>query len=126
MDTIFLLMLLYTMLMVFVMLLFNLKKGQLAGIVSVFAFSLFGFLLNPQTIKAIFKLLDGLMYKANVAVGWLSPLNQATYHMHNFSYDLLPRLWQTYLVFGIPIAMCFILSLRAVRNYNFNFTGTEG
>ena len=126
MITISLLMLLYTLFMAFVMLLFNLKKGQLAGIVSVFAFSLFGFLLNPQTIKAIFKLPDELMYRANVAVGWLSPLNQATYHMHNFGYDLLPRLWQTYLIFGILIALCFILSLRAVRNYNFNFMGTEG
>lgn len=126
MGTIFLLMLLYTLLMVFAMLLFNLKKGQLAGIVSVFAFSLFGFLLNPQTIKAIFQLPDELMYKANVAVGWLSPLNHATYHMHNFGYDLLPRLWQTHLIFALLIALCFILSLRVVRNYNFNFTGTEG
>ena len=126
MITISLLMLLYTLFMAFVMLLFNLKKGQLAGIGSVFAFSLFGFLLNPQTIKAIFKLPDELMYRANVAVGWLSPLNQATYHMHNFGYDLLPRLWQTYLIFALLIALCFILSLWAVRNYNFNFTGTEG
>ena len=125
MATIFLLMLLYTLLMVFVMLLFNLKKGQLAGIVSVFAFSLFGFLLNPQTLKAIFRLPDELMYKANVAVGWLSPLNQATYHMHNFGYDLLPRLWQTYLIFGALIALCFYMSLRAVRSYNFVFSGTE-
>ena len=125
MITISLLMLLYTLFMAFVMLLFNLKKGQLAGIVSVFAFSLFGFLLNPQTIKAIFKLPDELMYRANVAVGWLSPLNQATYHMHNFGYDLLPRLWQTYLIFAMLIALCFFLSLRAVRNYNFNFGGTE-
>lgn len=126
MLTIFLLMLLYTLLMVFVMLLFNLKKGQLAGVAGVFAFSLFGFLLNPQTIKSIFHLPDELMYKANVAVGWLSPLNHATYHMHNFGYDLLPRLWQTYLIFVILIALCFFLSLRAVRKYNFNFTGTEG
>ena len=125
MATIFLLMLLYTLLMVFVMLLFNLRRGQLAGIAAVFAFSLFGFLLNPQTIKAVFQLPDELMYKANVAVGWLSPLNQATYHMHNFGYDLLPRLWQTYLIFAMLIALCFFLSLRAVRNYNFNFGGTE-
>ena len=125
MATIFLLMLLYTLLMVFIMLLFNLRRGQLAGIAAVFAFSLFGFLLNPQTIKAIFKLPDALMYKANVAVGWLSPLNQATSHMHNFGYDLLPRLWQTYLIFAMLIALCFFLSLRAVRNYNFNFGGTE-
>ncbi|PWM29322.1 MAG: hypothetical protein DBX40_00195 [Clostridiales bacterium] len=126
MGTIFLLMLLYTLLMVFVMLLFNLLKGQLAGVVSVFGFSLYGFLLNPQTLKAIFQLPDELMYKANVAVGWMSPLNHATYHMHNFGYDLLPRIWQTYLIFGLLIALCFFLSLRAVRKYNFNFTGTEG
>lgn len=126
MMTIFALILLYTLLMAFIMLFFNLKKGQLGGVVSVFAFSLFGFLLNPQTIKAIFRLPDEVMYKANVAVGWLSPLNQATYHMHNFGYDLLPRLWQTYLIFAAFIILFFILSLRAVRKYSFNFIGTEG
>ena len=125
MGTIFLLMLLYALFMAFVMLLFNLKKGQLGGVVSVFSLSLFGFLLNPQTLKTVFRLPDQLMYKANVAVGWLSPLNQATYHMHNFGYDLLPRLWQTYLIFGGLIALCFYLSLRAVRRYSFNFGGTE-
>ncbi len=125
MITIFLLMLLYALLMAFVMLVCNLWKGQLAGVVGVFAFSVYGFLLNPQTIKAIFRLPDELMYKANVAVGWLSPLNHATYHMHNFGYDLLPRLWQTYIIFGGLIALCFFLSLRTVRRYNFNFTGTE-
>jgi len=126
MWTIFLLMLLYTLLMVFIMLLFNLWKGQLAGMISVFVFSLFGFLLNPQILMALFSIPNELAYKANVAVGWLSPLNHATYHMHNFGYDLLPRLWNTYLIFALLIALCFFLSLRAVRKYNFNFTGTEG
>jgi hypothetical protein len=126
MATIFLLMLLYALLMAFLMLTFNLRKGQLAGVVSVFVFSLFGFLLNPQLFKTIFQLPDELMYKANVAVGWLSPLNQATYHMHNFGYDLLPRLWMTYAIFGALIVLCFILALRAIRKYNFNFSGTEG
>jgi hypothetical protein len=125
MGTIFVLMLLYTLLMAFIMLTFNIKKGQIAGVVSVFIFSLFGFLLNPQLFKTIFELSDELMYKANVAVGWLSPLNQATYSMHNFGYDLLPRLWQTYIIFGILITLFFILALRSARNYNFNFTGTE-
>lgn len=125
-GTIFLLMLLYTLVMAFIMLLFNLKKGQLGGVIGVFAFSLYGFLLNPETIKAIFQLPDELMYKANVAVGWLSPLNHATYHMHNFGYDLLPRLWQTYAIFGVLIVLLFVLSLRAIRTYNFHFTGTEG
>jgi hypothetical protein len=125
MVTIFVLMLLYTLLMAFIMLLFNLRKGQLAGVVSVLAFSLYGFLLNPQLIKTLFRLPDELVYKANVAVGWLSPLNHATYHMHNFGYDLLPRLWQTYVVFGILIALCFVLALRAARRYNFSFNGSE-
>ncbi len=126
MGTIFLLMLLYTLLMAFVMLTFNIRKGQFAGVISVFVFSLFGFLLNPELFKTIFQLPDELMYKANVAVGWLSPLNQATYHMHNFGYDLLPRMWQTYVIFGVLIALCFVLALRSVRRYNFNFNGTEG
>ncbi len=126
MATIFLLMLLYALLMASVMLVFNLWKGQRAGVISVFVFSLFGFLLNPSLIKTLFDLPDEWIYKANVAVGWLSPLNQATYHMHNFGYDLLPRLWQTYVIFGALIALCFALALRAAKTYNFVFTGTEG
>lgn len=49
MATIFLLMLMYTLLMVLIMMVFNLYKGHLAGMVSVFAFSLFGFcsILKP-------------------------------------------------------------------------------
>ena len=126
MLTIFALMMLYTLLMALIMLLMNLKKGPRGGVISVFIFSLYGFLLNPETIRVIFRLPDALMYKANVAVGWLSPLNHATYHMHNFGYDLLPRLWQTYLIFGILIILLFFLLLRAVRRYSFNFLGTEG
>ena len=123
---IFVLMLLYTLLLMFLMLLCNLRFGQLGGVIGVLGFSLYGFLLNPKTIQAIFQLPDEWMYKANVAVGWLSPLNQAAYHMHNFGYDLLPRLWQTVAIFLVLIALLFFLSLRAVRQYNFSFTGTEG
>ncbi len=125
MATILLLMLLYSLLMAFIMLIFNIRKGQRAGAVSVFVFSLFGLVLNPKLINSVLQLPDRLLYKANVAFGWISPLNQATYHMHNFGYDLLPRLWQTYAVFGILILACFIVALRSVRRYNFNFTGTE-
>ena len=126
MGTIFLLMLLYALLMAFIMLTINIRRGQMAGAVSVFAYSLVGLVLNPELIRSLFRLPERLMYKANVAVGWLSPLNQATYHMHNFGYDLLPRLWQTYVIFGMLIALCFLTALHSVRRYNFNFTGTEG
>lgn len=126
MAAIFLLMLLYSLLMTFVMLTLNIRKGQLAGVIGVFAFSLYGFLLNPRLIKVLLRLPDQRTYKANVIMGWISPLNQAAYHMHNFGYDLLPRLWHTYAIFGVLIVLCFGLALRAMRGYNFNFSGTEG
>lgn len=124
--TIFLLMLLYTLLMVFFMLVFNLWKGQMSGMVSVLGFSLFGFLLSPDTFKTVLQLSESQEYIANVIVGWLSPLNQATFHLHNFGYDLLPRLWQTYLIFTMLILLCFVISWKIVRTYSFTFTGTEG
>ena len=124
-GTILLLMLLYTLLLVFLMLFVNIRRGRAAGIVAAFALSLYGFLLNPELIKQLFNLPDELMYKANVAVGWLSPLNHATYHMHNFGYDLLPRLWQTEAIFAALILLLFFLTLRALRTYNFHFTGVD-
>jgi hypothetical protein len=125
MGTILLLMLLYALLMSFIMLAFNISRGQRAGIISVVAFSLYGFLLNPRLFTTIFQFTAELTYKANIIVGWLSPLNQATYHLHNFGYDLLPKLWMTYLIFGLLIVAVFIITLRSVRQYNFNFMGTE-
>lgn len=126
MGTTFLLMLLYALLMSFIMLLLVLLKGQLAGVVSVVIFSLYGLILNPEMIKTLFKLPVNLIYIANAVAGWISPLNHATYYMHNFGYDFLPRLWHTYIIFGALIILCFLLALRASRNYNFNFSGTEG
>ena len=74
----------------------------------------------------LLKLPDQAYYLANVAIGWASPLNHATYHMHNFGYDLLPRMWQSFAIFGLLIGLGWLASLRAIKNYNFNFTGTEG
>lgn len=125
MFTIFLLMLLYTLLSILIMFIMNLWKGNFWGIVSVFTFSLYGFLLNPLHFKDILKLKDEWMYIANVATGWASPLQHATYHMHNFGYDLLPRLWQTYAIFGVLIALCFLISFILIRKYSFNFTGQD-
>jgi hypothetical protein len=122
---IFLLMLFYALLMAFIMLMLNIMRGVLAGVIGVFTFSLFGFLLNPQIIKSILSLRDSQMYQANVAMGWISPLNHATYHMHNFGFNLLPRLWHTYLIFVVLISMCFIFTLRSIKKYSFNFIGTE-
>lgn len=125
MATIFLLMLLYTLLMVSIMLVVNIRKGQFWGIASVFLFSLYGFLINPQTFNAFMQLETEQMYIANLWAAWISPLQQATYHMHNFGYDMLPRLWMTYAFFAVLIILCAFLSLRAIRRYNFNFSGQD-
>lgn len=115
----------YTLVLSLLMLLAKLRRGKAAGIIAAFVFSLYGFLLNPELIKTVFRVSDGDMYKANVAVGWLSPLNHATYHMHSFGWDLLPKLWQTYLFFGILSVILIFLIIRAMRKYSFNFLGTE-
>lgn len=120
---IFVLMLLYTLVLVSLMLAVNIWKGQVAGIVSAFAFSLFGLLLEPNVFVALFDLPIEMMYKANVAAGWISPLNQATYHMHNFGYDLLPRLRDTWIMFGAVTAALLFLAGLGMRNYSFRFTG---
>ena len=123
MMTIFLLMLLYTLLCVFLMFVLNIRKGKFWGIAGVFGFSLYGFLLNPQLFKDALQLTDEQMYIANVATGWASPLQHATYHMHNFGYDLLPRMWMTYVIFGGLILICFAIAFISMRKYNFKFTG---
>lgn len=119
-------MLLYTLLMVFFMLVFNLYKGQFAGMIAVFGFSLFGFLLSPDIFSTLLNLPDASLYQANVIVGWLSPLNHATLYRHNFGYDLLPSLWQSAILFLVLTIGCVAVSLQIIRNYSFTFTGTEG
>lgn len=126
MVSIFALMLGYTMVMVLLMLVCNLRFGQVAGVVSVMVFGLYGILMQPNTIQLLLDLPDEAYYIANVIIGWLSPLNQATYHMHNFGYDKLPRLWQSYCIFTGLAVVLYVLAIWAAKQYNFSFTGTEG
>lgn len=121
---IFGLMLGYSVLMASIILFLNLMKdngGMIGGIV----FSGFGFVLNPQVIAEWFDISQERMKIANIAFGWLSPLNHATYYMHNFGYDNLPKLWVSYLFFAVGSLIFFGLSMLKIRNYTFNFTGTQ-
>lgn len=122
---VFLLMTLYTLFLGVLMLAVNLRFGQKWGVITVFGLSIYGLLLNPEIFMKLFRLPEAVAYKANVTVGWLSPLNQATYYMHNFGYDYLPRLWQTYLIFIGLTALCLYAARRGMRNYNFMFAGTD-
>lgn len=119
--TIFLLMLLYTLLGATLMMVFNLLKNKFGGVLSVFALNLYGLLLNPQSLRRVLDIPENLQYKANVLCGWISPLNHATYYMHNFGYDLLPRMWQSYLLFAVLILINIVLITILAKKYQFNF-----
>ncbi len=121
---IFCLMLGYSVFMGSLILYLNLWKengGMIGGIV----FSGYGFLVNPETIAEWFGISQERMNLANIIFGWLSPLNHATYYMHNFGYDNLPRLWVSYVFFITGSLVFFGLSMLRIRKYNFHFTGTE-
>lgn len=122
---IFLLMLCYTIFLCFVMFFCNIKKGQFGGIVAVVVISLFGFLINPDSINQVLQLDDQLKYIVNLISAWVSPLSHATYHMHSFGYDLLPTLGQSYLIFAGLIILFYIFSFFAIRKYNFQFTAEK-
>lgn len=126
MFSIFALVLGYAGVMVMIMLVCNLRYGQATGVISVLVFSLYGILMQPDTIQLILQLPDEAYYIANVIIGWLSPLNHATFHMHNFGYDKLPQLWQSYMIFIVLIVILYLAAVRAAKRFNFNFAGTEG
>lgn len=125
MLTIFLLLLFYVLLAVLCMFLTVILKGQVAGIAASFGFHLFGFLLNPDWIGKVFRLSEREQFRANVICGWLSPLRQVTYPNHNFGFDLLPRLRDTYMIFGAVILLLIMITVHSMKRYNFNFLGTE-
>ncbi len=121
---IFLLMLGYSMALAGLMFLGNLLRARL-GMVLGIAYSGFGLFLNPDVISAWFHLSVYQSRKANILTGWLSPLNHATYYMHNFGYDNLPRLQTSYLIFTAAACIFFALAFRRSKKYAFCFTGTE-
>lgn len=119
--TIYLLMTIYTLLTATLMMTFNLMKNRFGGVLSVFIFNLYGLFLDSQVISRIFGISEHAQYKANVICGWLSPLNHATYYMHNFGYDYLPMLWQSYLLMGGGVLFNIVLILKLSKCYQFHF-----
>lgn len=122
---IFGLMLGYAVLMAAFMLYLNLwweNGGTIGGII----FGGLGLVLNPDLIAGWLGIPMERMREANILFGWISPLNHATYYMHNFGYDNLPKLWVSYVFFGVGSLMLFGLSMLRMKKYAFHFTGTEG
>lgn len=123
MANIALLTLLYTLVCALVMLALNLMKGPAWGVGGLCVLNLFGFLLQPQTIETVLGWRAG--YRANLLAAWISPLQHATYPMHNFGFDYLPKLWQSWVFFAaLALVLLFIARIK-IRNYSFNFTGGQ-
>lgn len=120
---IFLLMTGYAVTMTGIILFLNLCKNN-GGMIGGVVFSMFGIVLNPDIVASWFGISLERIRIANILCGWISPLNHATYYMHSFGYDNLPKLWQSYVFFVLVSVMLFVLSLWKVRNYPFQFTGT--
>ena len=118
---VFLLMLCYFLFIAAVMLCLNLLIGNAAGVIGAFAVNLYGFLLNPNLFQKLFHLTENQLYRANVLCGWLSPLNHATFPMHNFGYDYLPEISTSIGIFLAAIILLMILSSIKMRTYSFTF-----
>ena len=84
---------------VFVMYLVTLVKNQAAGIGAAFIFHLYGFLLSVDGLAQVFGLSPQVTYRASIWCGWLSPLKHATFPSHDFGYDRLPTLGETFGIF---------------------------
>ncbi len=119
---IFFLMTGYAVTMAGVILLLNLFRSH-AGTIGGVLFSAFGLLLSPEMVAEWFGISLEQIRFANILCGWISPLNHATYYMHSFGYDNLPKLWESYLFFGGASMLLFAGVLRKIRNDSFSFTG---
>ena len=94
MAVIYALMSAYTLVLVMLMLYMSVRFSKSAGVISAFGSSLYGYLLTPDFVKTVFGIPEDRMYRANLILGWISPLNHASYHMHNFGYDRLPTFFE--------------------------------
>lgn len=121
---VFLLVLGYSLVLSSLMLVLNLFKENL-GMIGGVVFSAFGVVMNPEALLKLLHLSATKRNIANIIFGWISPLNHATYYMHSFGYDCLPKLWMSYVFFSIVTILLYIVAMQKIKRYAFNFTGTS-
>jgi hypothetical protein len=97
---IFLLLTQYALMLSLVNLAIALRWGKRADMAVLLTLSLIAYLTTPDRFMLWLQLPDNLRYMANLWASWLSPLQHASYIMHNFGYDALPTLAQTHLLFS--------------------------
>lgn len=121
---IMLLLICYSLTLSFLMLLFQMKTGKKGAIAAGLFYSLFGFLLNPDVLAEILHKEKYEMFFVRRIAGWISPLNHATYKMHDFGYDVLPSIGGSCFIFLLILIFLALLSFKVLKKYNFSsFTG---
>ncbi len=121
---IILLLVCYALTLSFLMLFFQMKIGKKAAVAAGLSYSLAGFLLEPEVLADLLRKEEYQMYQMRRITGWISPLNHATYGMHDFGYDMLPAIGQSCLIFFGILLVLSMLSFRTLKKYNFSsFTG---
>lgn len=113
----------YVLLLSMLQLLFTVLKSKKTGILAAILLNFVGFVLTPERFMAWLHLPTEMRYYANVLAAWLSPLQHATYTMHNFGYDLLPRLHVSYLILGGLTVLLMTLAAIKMRTFQFDFAG---
>ncbi len=122
---IFLLLNQYVLLLALLQLAFSVMKSRRAGTVAVLVISFTGYVLTPDRFMSWLSLPQEMRYYANLLSAWMSPLQHATYTMHNFGYDLLPRLHTSYLLLGGASLLLMGASLWRMRTFSFVFSGGD-
>ena len=114
----------YALTLTFLMLWFQMKMGKKAAIGAGLSYSLYGFLLNPDILAKSLHKEEYEMFLVRRLSGWISPLNHATYGMHDFGYDVLPSIGQSCMVFLGILLFLSALAFHTLKKYNFgSFTG---
>lgn len=122
---IFLLMFQYVLLMSMLQLTFTVLRSRKAGIIATLTVNFAGYVLTPDRFMTWLNLPAEMRYYANLLSAWLSPLQHATYPMHSFGYDSLPRVQTSYLILGGASLLLMTVSAIAMRRFSFHFIGGD-
>ena len=113
----------YTLFLSALQLFLTVYKSKRAAVSVVLTVNVVAYLLIPDRFMTWLNLDDQMRYVANLISAWLSPLQHATYIMHNFGYDYLPRLWVTYVIMGSLTILLFVASFAVLRVRGISFSG---
>lgn len=120
------LLLCYCLSLVFLMMAAKLYLNRKSGIFVGFLYSLYGMLLDKSVLMKLMGWESFETYRVNSLISWISPLNHATYGMHDFGHDNQPSLQQSVLIFAGILVVLLLLSAFAMKRYNFTFVTTQG